>query len=73
MAGSRSEDLGIDLATVIDSGEEPSVGRAGPCPQGTSVVLAARYIPIGRVAVNMSAGAVGYSRRRFVGSARSPH
>jgi len=35
--------------------------------RGASVVLAARYIPIGRVAVNMSAGAVGYSRRRFVG------
>ena len=28
---------------------------------------AARYIPIGRVAVNMTAGAVGYSRRRFMG------
>ena len=43
------------------------MGRVGPCPPGASVVLAARYIPIGRVAVNVSAGAVGYSRRRFVG------
>lgn len=34
--------------------------------RGASFILAARYIPIGRVAVNMSAGAVGYSRRRFM-------
>jgi membrane-associated protein len=54
--------------------------RAGPLTQktldwaklalarrGASVILAARYIPVGRVAVNMTAGAVGYPRRRFVG------
>ena len=35
--------------------------------RGASVILAARYIPVGRVAVNMTAGAVGYPRRRFVG------
>lgn len=35
--------------------------------RGSSFVLAARYIPVGRVAVNMSAGALGYPRRRFVG------
>lgn len=35
--------------------------------RGSSFILAARYIPIGRVAVNMSAGALGYPRRRFVG------
>ena len=34
--------------------------------RGASVILAARYIPVGRVAVNMTAGAVGYPRRRFV-------
>ena len=35
--------------------------------RGGAFILAARYIPVGRVAVNMTAGAVGYSRRRFVG------
>jgi membrane-associated protein len=35
--------------------------------RGASFILAARFIPVGRVAVNMTAGAVGYSRRRFVG------
>ena len=35
--------------------------------RGAAFIIAARYIPIGRVAVNMTAGAVGYPRRRFVG------
>nr|WP_242519694.1 VTT domain-containing protein [Microbacterium esteraromaticum] len=30
------------------------------------LVLGARYVPVGRVAVNMSAGAVGYPWRRFL-------
>lgn len=34
--------------------------------RGASFIIAARYIPVGRVAVNMSAGALGFSRRRFV-------
>lgn len=34
--------------------------------RGGAFVLAARYIPIGRVAVNMSAGALDFPRRRFV-------
>lgn len=34
--------------------------------RGPSLILAARFIPIGRVAVNMTAGATGYPRRRFV-------
>lgn len=34
--------------------------------RGSSFILAARYIPVGRVAVNMSAGALGYRRPRFV-------
>ena len=34
--------------------------------RGTVFILSARFIPIGRVAVNMTAGAVGYSRPRFV-------
>jgi membrane-associated protein len=35
--------------------------------RGASFILAARYIPVGRVAVNMTSGAVGYPRRRFIG------
>jgi membrane protein DedA with SNARE-associated domain len=35
--------------------------------RGSSFILAARFIPVGRVAVNMTAGGVGFSRRRFVG------
>lgn len=35
--------------------------------RGAAFILAARYIPVGRVAVNMTAGALGYPRRRFVG------
>lgn len=34
--------------------------------RGSSFILAARYVPIGRVAVNMTAGALGYPRRRFM-------
>lgn len=33
---------------------------------GAPLILGARYIPVGRVAVNMSAGALGYSWRRFL-------
>ncbi len=35
--------------------------------RGASFIIAARYIPVGRVAVNMTAGALRYRRRRFVG------
>lgn len=41
---------------------ERTLARRGP-----SFILAARFIPVGRVAVNVTAGAVGYPRRRFVG------
>jgi len=34
--------------------------------RGAAFILAARYIPVGRVAVNMTAGALGYPRGRFV-------
>ncbi len=37
--------------------------------RGGAFILAARYIPIGRVAVNMSAGALGFGRKRFIGFA----
>ncbi|GGM12488.1 DedA family protein [Promicromonospora citrea] len=34
--------------------------------RGASFILAARYVPIGRVAVNMTAGALRYPRKRFM-------
>ena len=34
--------------------------------RSASLILGARYIPVGRVAVNMSAGALGFPWRRFV-------
>ncbi len=33
--------------------------------RGATFIIAARYVPVGRVAVNMTAGAVGYPRSRF--------
>ncbi len=35
--------------------------------RGTSFIIAARFIPMGRVAVNLSAGALRYPHRRFMG------
>ncbi|MGC0142867.1 DedA family protein [Pseudactinotalea sp. Z1732] len=37
--------------------------------RGGAFILAARYIPVGRVAVNLSAGALGFPLRRFIGFA----
>lgn len=37
--------------------------------RGASFIIAARYIPVGRVAVNMTAGSLGFPRRKFVGLA----
>jgi membrane-associated protein len=34
--------------------------------RGTAFIVAARFIPIGRVAVNLTAGALRYPRRRFM-------
>lgn len=34
--------------------------------RGASVVLGARFVPVGRMAVNVTAGTVGFSRRRFM-------
>jgi len=45
---------------TIDCAER-ALARRGP-----SFILAARFVPIGRVAVNLTAGAVRYPRRRFV-------
>jgi membrane-associated protein len=40
--------------------------RRALAARGTVFILSARFVPIGRVAVNMTAGAVGYSKRRFL-------
>ena len=37
--------------------------------RGALVVLTARYVPLGRVAVNLTAGATGFPPRRFAGLA----
>lgn len=37
--------------------------------RGAPLILAARFIPVGRVGVNLAAGATGYPRRKFVGIA----
>lgn len=34
--------------------------------RGTMYILAARFVPLGRVAVNMTAGAIRYPRNRFI-------
>lgn len=44
---------------VIDWAERAMADR------GAAFIIAARYVPIGRVAVNMTAGTVGYPRGRF--------
>lgn len=50
----------------------PRVARAFALAQdalerrSATLILGARYIPVGRVAVNMSAGALGFPWRRFV-------
>jgi membrane protein DedA with SNARE-associated domain len=46
--------------------EAVAFARHALARRGASFIIAARYVPIGRVAVNMSAGAVGYPRRRFM-------
>ena len=39
--------------------------RRGLHRRATTMLLIARYIPVGRIAVNMTAGATGFSYRRF--------
>src|SRR5690606_34231495 len=34
--------------------------------RGTSLIIAARFIPMGRIAVNLTAGALGYPVKRFM-------
>lgn len=44
-----------------------SWARRSLARRGASVILTGRFIPVGRVAMNLTAGAVGDPRRRFVG------
>jgi membrane-associated protein len=43
-----------------------SWARRALSKRGAVFIIAARYIPVGRVAVNMTAGAVGYPQHRFM-------
>jgi membrane-associated protein len=45
---------------------ERAGARAALLARPASLLLTARYIPVGRVAVNMTAGATGFPARRFV-------
>ncbi|NLV77826.1 MAG: DedA family protein [Rhodococcus sp.] len=40
--------------------------RKGLDKRGAAIILTARYVPIGRIAVNMTAGATRYPRTKFV-------
>lgn len=40
--------------------------RRGLDRRGAMLIFTARYIPVGRIAVNMTAGATQYPRRRFI-------
>lgn len=51
------------VARAVDHAERSLAQR------GAAYILAARYVPIGRVAVNMTAGTVGFPHRRFSGLA----
>ena len=48
------------IASAFDHAERALAQRSA------ALILGARYIPVGRVAVNMSAGALGFPWRRFV-------
>ena len=75
---------GDQIAFQIGSrvkGREPRLLRSGRAQsgvrraedllarRGAAFIIAARFVPVARVAVNMTAGAVGYPRRRFIGLA----
>ncbi|WP_206515662.1 DedA family protein [Georgenia faecalis] len=43
--------------------------EAGLARRGTALIVGARFVPVGRVAVNLSAGALGFPARRFLATA----
>ncbi|MFQ6171650.1 DedA family protein [Oryzobacter sp. R7] len=59
------------LARVRRRGLRRALDRAADILErrGGLVILAARYVPVGRVAVDLTAGAGGFGPRRFVGLA----
>lgn len=59
------------LARIRRPGLRRSLDRATETLErrGALVVLVARYVPVGRVAVDLTAGASGFAPRRFVGLA----
>ncbi|UCR88469.1 DedA family protein [Mycetocola spongiae] len=52
---------GARVAAALD------FARRGLARRGTLLVLGGRYIPVGRLAINMTAGATGFPARRFAG------
>jgi len=56
-----------DLRIMRGARQQRALGWAerALAERGATFIIAARYIPVGRVAVNMTAGAVGFPRRRF--------
>lgn len=71
------DNLAYALGRAIDPGRvrwmrRPRVAAALEYAQqalarrGATLIIGARYIPVGRVAVNMSAGVLGYPWRRFL-------
>lgn len=62
----------VDRLPVLRSGRGRATvewARRSLERRGGVAVLAARYVPVGRVAVNVAAGAVGFPARRFAGYA----
>ncbi len=60
--------LGVGRTRGPRSGRSRALGRWAQealAHRGAAFIVAARFVPAGRVAVNMTAGAVSYSRRRF--------
>ena len=61
--------VGIDRVRILQTPRgKASVrwARKALARRGAAFIIAARYVPVGRIAVSMTAGAVGYSRRRFM-------
>lgn len=53
LRGARGRRVTARLETLLDR-------------RGAALIIGARYVPVGRVAVSMTAGATGYPLRRFV-------
>ncbi|PZR54894.1 DedA family protein [Xylanimonas oleitrophica] len=61
--------IGVERIRVLRTRrgrETVAWSRRALARRGASFIIAARYVPVGRVAVNMTAGAVQYPRKRFM-------